>query len=165
MSRTRQNYTKALTISEKENNKSKGNVVLNVFIDFAYIRSYDQTKTLAWKRACAIISKLKMIGCSDHSHFGQSLQSSTRHLKKIYESLHCKLFLRSKLFYNFHNIWAKPIKLQFWNVHPLISIHTYNFCYNFNYRRVITKYKYVSSSYNSLLLPVIVCIHHSIILL
>ena len=46
VSRTRQNYTKALTVSEKEN-KSKGNVVLNVFSNFAYIRSYDQTKTLA----------------------------------------------------------------------------------------------------------------------
>ena len=47
VSRTRQNYTKALTIFEKNNNNNdnKGYVMLNLFINFAYIRSYDQTKT------------------------------------------------------------------------------------------------------------------------
>ena len=46
-----------------------------------------------------------------------------------------------------------------------VSLDTYNFCYNLNYRGIIANYKHVSSAYNSLLFSKIFGLHLSIILL
>ena len=48
--------------------------------------------------------------------------------------------------------------------HPLkVSLHTYNFCYNWNYRGIITDYKCVSSTYNFLLFSIICGLHLAIV--
>ena len=43
-----------------------------------------------------------------------------------------------------------------------VSLHIYNFCYNLNYRRIITGYKCVSSTYNSLLFSIIFGLYQKI---
>ena len=43
-------------------NKNKGEVTLDNFPSFAYVSSYLRLKSCAWKRDCAISSKLQMPG-------------------------------------------------------------------------------------------------------
>ena len=61
-----------------------------------------------------------------------------RFQSRVNDPIHI-ILMRSMIPFFIHSFWVLKV-----------SLHTYNFNYNSNYRGIITNYKHVSSTYNSL---------------